>query len=160
LVEKEKNMFRRALIPLVALAFTAAVSAAPPRGAAPAAPPSQAQHARAAVGPGELLSPEDLATLLALTDTQKTQIQTLRDAVRTTVEPLREQQRANNEKLRAAVEAGNAAEAGALLIANKTLADQIRTAHESFATAFNALLTPAQQAKFAVYREIVELRRD
>jgi Spy/CpxP family protein refolding chaperone len=79
--------------------------------------------------------------------------------MRTTIEPLREQQKANHEAIRAAVEAGNAAQAGQLLITNHNLGQQIKAAHDTFQTAFEALLTAEQKAKWDVYQEIVEIRR-
>lgn len=144
---------KRISIPILILALVAvAAVAAPGPGRGPGAP--QAKH-----GPGEILSPPLLAEFLDLTDAQIAQIQPLRETLRSTVEPLRAQQRTNQEQIRAAVEAGNASQAGTLLIANHALGQRIKAAHDTFETAFEALLTSAQRAKWDVYREIVELRR-
>lgn len=146
-------------IPIFALItlFTVAAVAAPGRGRGPQGPGQQAPGPQAH-GPAEILPPPLLAEFLGLTEAQIAQVQSLRDAQRAAVEPLREQQKANHEQIRAAVEAGNATEAGQLLIANHGLGDQIRAARETFETAFAALLTSEQKAKWDVYQEIVELR--
>ncbi len=109
--------------------------------------------------PNEILSPQALADFLDLTEAQIAQLQPLRETLRTTVEPLREQQRANQEQLRAAVEAGDAAQAGTLVVANHGLSQQMKAAHDAYEASFEALLTAAQKAKWDVYQEIAELRR-
>ena len=147
-------MKRISILTLVTLLAVAAIAA-----------PGPGRGPRAADGPGpgvagEILPPPLLAQFLGLTEAQIAQIEPLRTTLRNTVEPLRDQLETNREQIRAAVEAGNAAQAGGLLVANHAIAQQIKTAHDTFATAFAALLTPEQKAKWAVYQEIVELRRD
>lgn len=147
-------MKRIIAVAILTLATLSAV-AAPRRPSAPPSAPAQGAQPRHG---GELLPPQLLADFLDLGEAQITQIGQLRETLRTTVEPLREQQRANGEQLRAAVEAGDAAKAGQLMIANHRLAEQIKAAHDAFQTSFENVLTAAQKAKLAVYKEIVELR--
>ena len=128
--------------------------------AAIAAPGRRPQQGQMGPGPNEILPPPQFADFLGLTDAQTAQIEPLREKLRTTIEPLREQQRANQEQIRAAVESGNSAQAGALAVANYNLRQQIKAAHDSFATSFEAILTAAQKAKFDVYQEIPDLRRE
>lgn len=146
-------------IPILTLITLLAVTAiaAPGPGRGPRAGDGPAPNHGPA---GEILPPPLLADFLDLTESQIASAETLRTTMRNTIEPLRDQLQANREQIRDAVEAGNAAQAGGLLVANHAIAQQIRTAHETFTTAFAALLTPAQKAKWDVYQEIVELRRD
>jgi Spy/CpxP family protein refolding chaperone len=122
-----------------------------------AAPPPQQANPQAR--DGELLAPRALAELLDLTDAQKAQIAALRETLRNTAEPLHEQLRANREQLDAAIEAGNAQLIGELVLAGRALREQLQAARQSFGSSFEALLTPDQAAKWAVYEEIRELRR-
>src|SRR5687767_11689568 len=158
-LRKGETPMKRILITIVLLVAAVAALAAPPRrGAAPGergAGPRQGQR-----GPGEVLPPQLLAELLDLTDAQQTQLTALRETQRAAIEPLREQQQANREALEAAVEAGNAQRAGELLIANRGIATQIKAAHDAFKASFEAILTADQKAKFAVFEEIAELRRE
>jgi Spy/CpxP family protein refolding chaperone len=140
----------RILTLAVILILAVGTIAAPPPGRGPAP-----QHA----APGDLLPPGALAEFLDLTEAQKTSIETLRAALQSSVEPLRDQQRTNQEQIESALAAGNAAEAGRLLLANYSIAQQIRTAHETFRSGFEALLTSEQKAKWSIYHEIIELRR-
>lgn len=143
---------KRISILLVILILAATTTFAAPQPAGP--PPKQG------AGPGEILSPQQLAEFLDLTETQITQIGALRETLRATVEPLREQQRANGAKLREAVEAGDATTAGQMAVANYVIGQQIKAAGDTFKRAFEALLTSGQKAKLAIYQEIVELRSD
>lgn len=142
------------LLVILILAATPTFAAQRPAGA-PSGPPPQQQQGP---GPGEILTPQQLAEFLDLTEAQIAQVTPLREALRATVQPLREQQRANGEKLRTAVEAGDAATAGQMAVANYALGQQIKAAGETFKSAFEALLTSEQKAKLAIYEEIVEIR--
>src|SRR5215213_2009411 len=147
-------MKRISILALITLIAVAAFAAPGPgrRGPANAGPGGPGgQH-----GPGEILPPPLLAQFLGLTEAQIAQIQPLRETLRTTVEPLREHQRAKQEQIRAAVDSGNAAKAGELLVANHALREQMKAVHDAFDTSFAALLTPAQKAKWDVYREIAQ----
>lgn len=135
------------------IAVTAMAAPRPERGPRPGAGPQG--H-----GPAEILPPQLLADFLDLSAAQIAQAQSLRDTLRDTVEPLREQLKANRDQIRDAVEAGNAAQAGGLLVANHAIHQQIKAAHDTFSTSFAAVLSAEQKAKWAVYQEIVELRRD
>jgi Spy/CpxP family protein refolding chaperone len=161
-------MKRIALALALALIVAASALAAPQHhGAGPGKPggpggPATPQQGMQAGhrGGGGILSPALLAEFLGLTEQQIAAIQTLRESQRSTIQPLIEQRRANQEQIRAAVEAGDAAKAGALLVANHQIAEQIKAARDAFRTSVEALLTAEQKAKFAVYQEIQELRRN
>lgn len=152
---------KRILIPIVVIAMIAtAAVAAPQRG--PGGPPSQNAQGPRPGGQGcsGELPPALLAEFLDLTEAQIAQVQSFRETLRATVEPLQKTQRANQEQIRTAVEAGDAAKAGALLVANHGIAQQIKAAHDAFRTSFESVLTSEQKAKYAVYQELVQLRRD
>ena len=136
---------------LTAIATTA--MAAPRRGGGPGGPPPQ--DAR-----GGEMPPALLAEFLGLTEAQTAQIQALRDTMQAAVEPLHETHKANHEQIRAAVEAGDAAKAGALMVANHQIAEQIKAARDAFRSGVEGVLTAAQKSKFAVYQELLELRRE
>ena len=104
--------------------------------------------------------PRVLADFLDLTATQQDQAKIFREKLRTTVEPLRQQRRATREKIKSAVDAGNAEQAGELLIAEKELRLQFKAAHDTFESSFASILTPAQKAKWDVYRELREARHE
>ncbi len=137
------------LISLIAVAAIAAPGGRRPQGQRGLGP-----------GPNELLPPPQFADFLGLTDAQIAQVEPLREKMRTTIEPLRDQLRANQEQIRAAIDSGNAEQAGTLMVANHNVRDQIKAAHDAFATSFEAILTAVQKSKFDVYKEINDLRRD
>jgi len=150
---------KRITMGLLILTMTAAAAVAAPRP--PAGPGGPRPQGAPGAGPrGAELAPAVLAEFLGLTEAQIAQVQSLRETMRTTVEPLRATQKANREQIKTAVEAGDAAKAGALMVANYQIAQQIKSARETFRTGFEALLTTGQKAKFAVYQELVELRRE
>lgn len=143
---------KRISITILIVTLVAAVAIAAPRGRRGSGP--QQERSR-----GEILPPQLLAEFLGLTDAQTAQVEPLRETLRATIEPLREQKRANHDEIRAAIEAGDTAKAGELLAASHNLTQQMKAAHDAYATAFEALLTSEQKAKWAVYDEIAELRR-
>jgi Spy/CpxP family protein refolding chaperone len=106
------------------------------------------------------LAPRAVADFLDLTEAQKSQVASLRQSQKAAIQPLREKLRANRAEVRDALEAGNADKAGELMLASYALRQQIRTAHESFKSSFEALLTAPQKAKWSVFQEIRELRRE
>ncbi len=145
---------KRILIAILTLTLAGAALAAPGgrRPAGPGGPQGQR-------GPGgQFLSPQLIAEFLNLTEAQKTQARTLHESQRATIQPLRDQVRANRAAVRDAVDAGNAQQAGQLLIAGKAIRDQIKAAHDTFATQFEAMLTAEQKAKWAVIKELRDLR--
>ncbi|HEX2059851.1 MAG TPA: Spy/CpxP family protein refolding chaperone [Thermoanaerobaculia bacterium] len=147
-----KRTLIAALILIVAVAAIAAPPQRPGRAGGGAGGPG---------GPAEGgLPPQLLARFLDLSEAQITQAQALRETLQTTVEPLREQTRANHEEIEAALAAGDSAKAGQLMLANYNLRAQIKAAHDSYKASFEAMLTAEQKAKFAVYQELVELRRE
>lgn len=130
---------------LVITMIAAAAVAAPHGGRGPAG------------GPPDL---SILAELLDLTEAQRAQIDALRASMRATTQPLHEQLQANREEMRAAVEAGDAAKAGALAVAAHQIAQQLKGARDAFLAGVEGVLTPEQKVKFAVYQELMELRRE
>lgn len=144
---------KRISITILLITMIAAAAVAAPRNGRPGGPPSE--NAR-----GGDMPPGILAEFLGLTDAQTAQIDALRETMRATIEPLAETQKANHEAIRAAVEAGDAAKAGALMVANHQVAQQIKTARDAFRTGVEGVLTAEQKAKFAVYQELQELRRE
>ncbi len=129
----------------IALIVATAVIAAPPRR-----PPRHEGGLPARV----------LADFLDLTAAQQDQVKGFHETLRTTVEPLRDQERELREKIKAAVDAGNAQQAGELMIAEKNLRQQFKAAHDAFSTSFASILTPEQKAKWDVYQELQEARRE
>jgi len=139
---------KRILIPTLTLMLTVAAVAAPPgrRGDGPR-------------GDRRMARPARLAELLDLTESQRTSVRALRETLKAKMQPLIEQRRANREALKAALDAGDAAKAGELALANHKLRSQFRTARESFKTSVAALLTPEQNTKWEIAREMREKRR-
>jgi Spy/CpxP family protein refolding chaperone len=153
------DIMKRTLIAILTLALATAAFAGP--GQRPQAGPGGPGNPQGQRGPGgALLSPQLIAEFLNLSDAQKSQAQALHESQRTAIEPLREQLRANRQAIGTAVDAGNAQQAGQLLIAGKAIRDQIKAAHDTFATQFEAMLTAEQKAKWAVVKELMELRRN
>ena len=135
------------LLTVIATAAMAAPRSGPPPMNAPG--PRQGE-----------MPPALLAEFLDLTEAQTAQVQQFRETLRTATEPLHESLRANREQFEAAVAAGDAAKAGALAVANYQLAQQIKAARDAFRTSFEGILTTEQKAKFTVYQELMELRRE
>ncbi len=91
-----------------------------------------------------------LAKALNLTEDQKAAAQPLQDELAATVKPLFADLKVKHQALRAALEANaDAATVGEAAIAAHAVQAQIKAAHEKFATAFAALLTPEQATKFS-----------
>jgi Spy/CpxP family protein refolding chaperone len=151
---------KRTLIAALILILTAtAAIAAPPQR--PPAPPANAAPDGPGHGAGARgeLPPQLLAEFLDLSDAQITQAQALRETLQSSTQSVREQLRANREAIEAAVAAGDAAKAGQLLVASAGLRAQLKTAHDTFKAGFEAMLTADQKAKYAVYQELLELRK-
>jgi Spy/CpxP family protein refolding chaperone len=146
---------KRTLITILVLTMISAAAVAAPRGGRPGPGGPPPQNAR-----GGDMPPGVFAEFLGLTEAQTAQIESLRETMRATTAPLHEQLEANHEEMRAAVEAGDAAKAGALAVAGHQLAEQIKSARDTFRAGVEGVLTAEQKAKFAVYQELVELRRE
>ncbi|MGE5237114.1 MAG: Spy/CpxP family protein refolding chaperone [Acidobacteriota bacterium] len=86
---------------------------------------------------------------LGLSPDQTTQWDGLFATFRETAEPLWEQLQAVEDQLRALLQQSNPdpAQIGALVLQGKGLRDQIGAAHQTYLTAFEALLSTDQQAK-------------
>lgn len=97
---------------------------------------------------------EVVARFLALTVDQVTQWETLLTALETTVKPLALQIVANDAQLATLLKlpTPDPAAIGNLILANRALREQIRGAHETYVTAFEALLTQEQKDKLAFIR--------
>jgi Spy/CpxP family protein refolding chaperone len=152
---------KRTLITFLILAVATAAIAAPPPGR-PGRGPQGIGPGPDGPGPrhGGAMSPAVLAEFLGLTDAQIAQVEALREQQEATIRPLREQMRANHEAIEEALASGNSARSGELMLASYNLRTQIKAAHDSYKTSFEALLTAEQKAKWAVYVELMELRKE
>ena len=123
------------------MAFAVALTAQPFRGGG--------------LGPG---GTEALKSALDLTDDQITKLRELRKAELEALKPVLEQMRANRQALRDKVQAGgDPAEIGKLVLAGKTLRQQIQESNESYHKQALAILTPAQQTSLAKLEEAAKL---
>ncbi len=91
-----------------------------------------------------------LATALNLSATQRTQVEQLHSALMTQVQPLFTQERQQMQEIHALLDAGNAdaATVGQKMIAAHATRQQIKAAHDDFATKVSALLDSDQLTKF------------
>jgi Spy/CpxP family protein refolding chaperone len=100
-------------------------------------------------GPGFGHHFDHLAKALGLTDAQKAEAKPLEDELQATITPLFADLKTKHEAVRAALDANaDATTVGEAAIAAHAVELQIKAAHEKFATAFAALLTPDQLTKF------------
>ncbi len=104
---------------------------------------------------------ERVATILDLTDAQKAEWEKIQTATHAKVEPLAAQRQANASALRAemAGEQPNATRVGELMIANRQIAEQMRTLREQSRAQFESILTPEQKAKHDELKSLRESRR-
>jgi Spy/CpxP family protein refolding chaperone len=90
-----------------------------------------------------------LAKILDLTDAQQAAAKPLQDELQATIKPLFADLETKHQAVRAALDANaDATTVGEAAIAAHAIELQIRAAHDKFATAFAALLTPDQLTKF------------
>jgi len=90
-----------------------------------------------------------LAEVLDLTDAQKAAAKPIQDELQATVQPLFADLKTKHQAVRAALDANaDATTVGEAAIAAHAVELQLKAAHEKFATAFAALLTPDQLTKF------------
>jgi len=137
-------MNRKALYRLAALASLLA----PLVAAAPAA---------ARLDPGAILrDPRLLARYLKLTPAQVATYRQLRGELEAKLKPLRAEQRDLYQDLREALEAAspNACSIGEIQIDIYENGEQMREALEDFDTAFSAILTPEQLARYEALKEL------
>lgn len=142
-------MKARTLTLLAAAALVALpLLAQPPGGGGPPGPPDPPDFGERMV--------QQLTRLLELTPAQHDQLVTFTRQLETTVRPLRQQERANHEQLRTLLEGANPdpAAVGRLVIANKGLQEQIKTARQAFDTAFTAILSAEQQMGYEVFKKM------
>ncbi len=107
-------------------------------------------------GPGFMLP--RIARALDLSDAQVEQARALLDDLAATVQPLREQGRTLHQEIGELLDADSpdATAIGEKVIEGYALREQERAAHEDFQTAFEALLTPAQQEKWDLLKDVRE----
>ena len=103
----------------------------------------------AAPGQGFAHHLDHLAKALSLTDEQKAQAKPLADELQATVTPLFADLKTKHDAVKAALDSNaDATTVGEAAIAAHAVELQIKAAHDKFATAFAALLTPDQLTKF------------
>jgi Spy/CpxP family protein refolding chaperone len=113
--------------------------------------------------PEQLLRrPGLLARFLGLDPAQTAKLKELLTQLNATLKPLREEQKALYQELHAALDADNPdpTEVGEIVIALYDGREEIRAAFATFDTAFSAILTPAQLAKWNALKEALKLLFD
>lgn len=106
-----------------------------------------------------LRNPRLLIRYLKLDPTQAATLRTLLGQLQTTLKPIREGQKALYTELHAALDAENPdpTEVGQIVIDLYEGRETIRAAFATFDTAFSAILTPAQLAKWEALKEALKL---
>ncbi len=129
-----------ALIALLAVPFLAAAAKAPQN-------PADILHNARALARYLKLTPEQIATTKDLLDDLHATTKPLYDQI----EPLEAQRRSQ-------LDAANpdACTVGATVVKIDGLRDKIRDAREDFDTAFSAILTPAQLAKYEALKDLLK----
>lgn len=99
---------------------------------------------------------ERVATVLDLSDAQVAKWNAIQTATHQKMEPLAEERRANGAALRAEMgtEQPNAQKVGELMIANRKIAEQMKSLREQSRAEFEAILTPEQKAKHDQLKEL------
>jgi Spy/CpxP family protein refolding chaperone len=120
--------------------------------------PALAQAARGGrPSPEEILrNPRLLARYLDLTEAQQTQAQALFNTLNTSLRSIHEQEKQVREQLAAelAKPSPDACTAGGYVVQIKGFAEQAAAALRTFDTAFAAILTPEQLAKYNALKEL------
>lgn len=108
-----------------------------------------------------LRNPRALARYLRLTPDQVAAFKTLREDLEAGVKPLREAGKPLREAFRAEINAASpsACEVGEAALAVHDNAEKIRAEYEEFDTAFSAILTPEQLARYEALKEAAGLGR-
>ena len=120
--------------------------------------PTAAEAARGTgnASPDDILhNPRLLARYLRLNETQAGTLRELLSQLHATVRPLAQQQKELYEELYEALEAASpdACAIGNIRIDIYELGEQIRDAYQAFDTAFSAILTPEQLARYEALKE-------
>ncbi len=121
-----------------------------------------AAEAAAKPDPEQLFrNPRALARFLKLTPEQTATFKQLYNQLQQTLKPIREQQKALYEELHAQLDQENPdpCAVGATQIALYEGREDIRAAFETFDTAFSAILTPEQLAKWETLKEALKMLR-
>lgn len=137
---------KKSTIPALVLALLFALSAA----IVATAQPGRMHGGRG----GPMMDPDRLAEYLSLTAAQKTQVQEIREKMKQAVEPLFEEHKQLVEQVEAALESNaDAATVGAAVIAAHEQGKKIRAVHDQHDAELEALLTPAQLARWRALKD-------
>jgi Spy/CpxP family protein refolding chaperone len=110
--------------------------------------------------PAEILhNPRLLARYLGLTEAQQAQAKPLFDTLATTLKSIAQQEKVQRDGLAAELDKPNpdACTAGGFVVKIHDLYEQTETALKTFDTAFSAILTPDQLAKYNALKQLVRL---
>lgn len=122
--------------------------------------PLLAEAAKPPQNPGAILrNPRALARYLRLTPEQNATFKTLREELQADLKPLQPQIKPLREQLADQLDAAapDACAVGQTAVALDAVRDDIRAAYEKFDTAFSAILTPEQLAKYEHLKEAAGL---
>jgi Spy/CpxP family protein refolding chaperone len=122
--------------------------------------PLLAEAARPPQNPGAILrNPRALSRYLKLTPEQNATFKTLRQELQADLKPLQDQVPPLKEQLKTQLDAASpeACAVGQTAVALDAVRDDIRAAYEDFDTAFSAILTPEQLAKYEHLKEAAGL---
>jgi Spy/CpxP family protein refolding chaperone len=122
--------------------------------------PLLAEAARPPQNPGAILrNPRALARYLKLTAEQAATFKTLREELQADLKPLQDQLKPLQDQLKTqlAADSPDACAVGQTTVALDAVRDDIRAAYEEFDTAFSAILTPEQLAKYEHLKEAAGL---
>jgi len=120
--------------------------------------PALASAAPRRPSPAEILhSPKLLAKYLNLSATQVTQEEALFKTLHDTLKGIREQEKTLRDQLQAELDkpSPNACTAGGYVVGLHDLYEDAEAAAHTFDTAFSAILTPEQLAKYNALKELV-----
>ena len=120
--------------------------------------PALAEAARDRPSPEQILhSPKLLARYLNLTASQVTQEEALFKTLGESLKAIHEQEKVLRDQLQAELEKANpdACTAGGYVVSIHGLYEQAEAALHTFDTAFSAILTPEQLAKYNALKELV-----
>ena len=132
-----------ALGAVVALLLSAAASAQPGR-----------MHGHGRHGFRGHMDADRLATVLSLTDAQKTQVEQLREKTKAAMEPLFQEHRQLREAVQTALENdADAATVGAAVIAAHEHGEKIRAVRDQHETELAAILTPEQLERWNALKD-------
>jgi len=124
--------------------------------------PALAQAARRGPSPEEILkNPKLLARYLGLTEAQVAQAKPLYEALNSSLRSIHEQEKTVHQQLATELAKANpdACTVGGYVVQIKGFAAQVEAALKTFDTAFSAILTPEQLAKYNALKELAGVGR-